>query len=897
MAILRALFQRISGLFNKSQRDRDLEAELQSHIQLHFDDNLKAGMPPAEARRQALLKLGGIESVKESVRDRGGIPLIETLLQDLRYGLRMLRKNPGFAAAAVLTLALGIGSTTIIFSIIYNGVVNPFPYTSPRRLTTFAVHDMKQAGDGGRVVFSMPEYMDFRAQNHVFEDVIGSMTDHVFFDKGDGSEQLLACYLTTNTMNFLGVPPFLGRAIDDQDGQPTAAPVAVLSHKLWVKDFGSDAKVLGEPIVLDGTSRTIVGVMPPRFQFDGSDVFIPLVLTRSRPAPSAAGSSEPPERRQPFYVWATGRRKPGVTLQQSASDLNVVVHNISKQFPADYPPNFTVIPRSFTDAIVADLKDLLLALIAAVAMVLLLSCSNVANLLLARASAREREIALRSAIGASRGRLLRQLLLESLVLAVAGCAVGCVLAWGGLQWFLTAIPARQKIPVEAVISLNFPCLIFVAIVGLLTTLLCGLAPALHSVRGDLFQKLAGGGRGRQLGFGHGKLRSILVVAEVALALVLLVCAGLMIRSFYALTHVDLGFNPSRVAAAVITYPPNRRLTPDQNRIFLQSVLQHVEALPGVDSVGVSLELPPYGGIQSDIDITGKSHSETWNTQLDSVSEHYFRAVGLRLLSGRLLSSDDVNSARLVAVVNDSFARKFFPNDTPLGHLVKFKAFDQMPETPHNAYFEIVGLVNDVKNDGLDHPSLPELFVPFSIASPPFASLLVRTNVEPQALLANVRQEIAAVDHSVALEEEDTLKNFLYRYSYAQPEFGLMSLGAFASIGLALFFLGVFSVMAYTVSLQTQEIGVRIALGAQRASILRMVLLRGLRLLVAGICLGLVGALFVARLLQSQVWGVSFKDPWTFAAVSVTVIVVGLLACLLPARRAAAVDPMIAIRYE
>jgi len=270
---------------------------------------------------------------------------------------------------------------------------------------------------------------------------------------------------------------------------------------------------------------------------------------------------------------------------------------------------------------------------------------------------------------------------------------------------------------------------------------------------------------------------------------------------------------------------------------------------------------------------------------------------LRLLGGRLLSSDDVNSARLVAVVNDSFARKFFPNDTPLGHLVKFKAFDQMPETPHNAYFEIVGLVNDVKNDGLDHPSLPELFVPFSIASPPFAGLLVRTNVEPQALLANVRQEIAAVDHSVALEEEDTLKNFLYRYSYAQPEFGLMSLGAFASIGLALFFLGVFSVMAYTVSLQTQEIGVRIALGAQRASILRMVLLRGLRLLVAGICLGLVGALFVARLLQSQVWGVSFKDPWTFAAVSVTVIVVGLLACLLPARRAAAVDPMIAIRYE
>ena len=896
MAILRAFVQRVSGLFNKSQRDRDLEAELESHIQLHIDDNLKAGMTPEEARRQAVLKLGGVESAKESVRDRRGIPFIETLLQDLRYGLRMLGKNPGFAAAAVLTLALGIGSTTIIFSIIYNGVINPFPYASPRRLTTFAIHDTRQAGDGGRVVFSMPEYMDFRAQNHVFEDVIGSMTDHVFYDKGDGSEQLLACYLTTNTMDFLGVPPLLGRAIDDQDGRPTAAPVAVLSHKLWVKDFASDPKVLGEPIVLEGTSRTIVGVMPPRFQFDGSDVFIPLVLTRTRPERTTS-PNETPLRLQPFYIWATGRRKPGVTLQQSATDLNVVAHNISEQYPTDYPPNFAVIPKSFSDAIVADFKDLLFALIAAVAMVLFLSCSNVANLLLARASAREREIALRAAIGASRGRLLRQLLLESLVLAVAGCAVGCALAWGGLQWFVATIPARQKIPVEAVISLNLPCLIFVAIIGLLTTLLCGLAPALHSVRGDLFQKLASGGRGRQFGFGHGKLRSVLVVAEVALTLVLLVCAGLMIRSFYALTHVELGFSPSHVAAAVITYPPKRHFTAEQNRAFLQQVLQRVGALPGVDSVGVTLELPPYGGFQSDIDISGKPHSETWNSQLDPVSEHYFRVVGLRFLSGRLLSSDDVNSTRLVAVVNDSFARKFFPNDTPLGHLVKFKAFDQMPETPHNAYFEIVGVVNDVKNDGLDHPSLPELFVPFSIVSPPFAGLLVRTNVEPQAMLANIRQEIFAVDHSVALGEEDTLKNFLHRYSYAQPEFGLMSLGAFASIGLALFFLGVFSVMAYTVSLQTQEIGVRMALGAQRATILRMVLVRGLRLLVVGICLGLVGALFVARLLQSQVWGVSFKDPWTFAAVSVTVIVVGLLACLLPARRATTVDPMIALRYE
>ena len=897
MAIVRALFQRVSGLFNKSQRDRDLEAELESHIQLHIEDNLKSGMTPEEARRQALLKLGGVESAKESVRARRGIPLIETLLQDLRYGLRMLRKNPGFAAAAVLTLALGIGSTTIIFSIIYNGVLNPFPYTSPRRLTTFAIHDAREPGEGGRVVFSMPEYMDFRAQNHVFEDVIGSMTDHVFYDKGDGSEQLLACYLTTNTMDFLGVPPLLGRAIQDQDGNATSAPVAVLSHKLWVKDFASDPNVLGKPIFLEGTSRTIVGVMPPRFKFDGSDVFIPLVLTRSRPEPPSENSNEPPPHRQPFYIWATARRKQGITLQQSAADLNVVAHNISKQYAENYPPNFTVIPKSFTDAIVADFKDMLFALIAAVAMVLLLSCSNVANLLFARASAREREIALRSAIGASRGRLLRQLLLESLLLAVAGCAIGCALAWGGLRWFVATIPAHQRIPDEAVISLNFPCLIFVAVVGVLTTSLCGLAPALHSVRGDLFQKLASGGRGRQFGFGHGKLRSILVVVEVALALVLLVCAGLMIRSFYALTHVELGFNPSKAVAALITYPPNRHFNPDQNRIFLQRVLQHVEALPGVDSAGVTLELPPYGGFQSDIDITGKSHSEAWNTQLDPVSEGYFQAVGLRLLRGRLVSLDDVNSARLVTVVNDSFAHKFFPNDTPVGHLVKFKAFDHGPETPHDAYFEIIGVVNDVKNDGLNHPSFPESFVPFSIASLPFAGLLVRTSVEPQALLANIRQEIFAVDHSVALGEEDTLKNFLHRYSYAQPEFGLMSLGAFASIGLALFFLGVFSVMAYTVSLQTQEIGVRMALGAQRAAILRMVLARGLRLLVAGICLGLVGALFVARLLQSQVWGVSFKDPWTFAAVSVTVIVVGLLACLLPARRAATIDPMIALRYE
>jgi putative ABC transport system permease protein len=298
-----------------------------------------------------------------------------------------------------------------------------------------------------------------------------------------------------------------------------------------------------------------------------------------------------------------------------------------------------------------------------------------------------------------------------------------------------------------------------------------------------------------------------------------------------------------------------------------------------------------------IDITGKTHSRAWRAQLDPVTETYFSAVGLHLLQGRLSSRQDVDSARLVAVVNQSFARQFFPNDSPIGHLVKYNELDHDPDAPHDAYFEVIGVVNDIKNDGLSHPSLPESFVPFSIISAPFAGLLVRANIEPQALLANIRQEIFAVDHSVALGEENTLPNFLHRYSYAQPEFGLMSLGAFASIGLALFFLGVFSVMAYSVSLQTQEIGVRVALSAQRADILRMILLRGLRLLVAGIFLGLLGALLITRLLQSQVWGVPAYDPWTFAAVSVAVSVLGLLACLLPACRAATADPLIALRYE
>ena len=814
--------------------------------------------------------------------------LIEEGWQDFRYGVRSLFKDRRYTLLAILALALGIGASTVVFSVVYDGLLNPFPYKNANDISIFKVHDAEQPGSNGRGSFSFPEFLDYREQNHVFSDMVGTANSDVLYSTNAGVQQIQGAYLTTNTFPFLGVQPLLGRWFTDEDAKPGAPPVFVMSFSFWKEQFSGDPKVLGSTLMLNGESRTLIGIMPPRFKYFGSLVYFPLGLTRG-----AVDSID--DYNRPRNLVAEERLKPGVTLQAAAADIQVVAQHLAKVYPNDYPKQFTILTDTLASDVVGDSKHMLYVLLAAVAMLLLIACSNVANLLLARATAREKEIALRASLGATQGRLIRQLLVESVVLATAGGALGCVFAYAGIKLIGAVIPAM--LPGEAVVELNRVVLLFAVGITVLTILGCGLAPAVHAMRANLNTRLTGSGKGTGGGARHGKLRAALVIVEVALSIVLLAGAGLMTRTLHALMNADLGFDATNVLAGQITFPKGRYTTVQERKAFFQLVLNRISALPGVIDVAETITMPPYNAGESEITVPGKTHSETWNTQLDVSSESYFRTLKIPLLRGRLLSLDDIDAGRLVAVVNQAFVRTYFANEDPIGHKFKFNVFDHIEQTPHDAYFEIVGVVADVKNQGIQLPSMPETYVPYTITAYANRAILVRTAVSPLSLLKNVRAEIWSIDRSVAFTEAGTITDLLQRYTYDQPRFGLISIGAFAAIGLLLAAIGIFSVMAYAVSLQINEIGIRLALGAQRDDILKMVLRSGLTLVGSGILIGLGLSLAVNRLLSSEIWGVSPNDPWTFATVIVVVLTVGIAACLSPARRATSVDPLTALRYE
>ena len=807
--------------------------------------------------------------------------------QDLRYSIRTLFKDRRFALLAVFALALGIGASTVVFSVIYDGLLNPFPYRDAGGISIFQIHDVSRRGNGGRGVFSFNEFLDYREQNHVFSDMVGTAGLNVLYESEGGAREFQGAFLTTNTFPFLGVKPLLGRWFTDDDGKPGAAPVFVMSYRCWQQEFSGDAKLLGTVFTLNGVSRTLVGIMPDRFRYFGVSVYFPLGLYRG-----AADSVN--EYGRPRYLVAEERRKPGVTFQAVAADVDVIAKRLAAVYPNDYPKRFTIYTDSLASDVVGDSKQMLYVLLAAVGALLLIACSNVANLLLARATVREKEIALRASLGASQGRLVRQLLVESFVLAAAGGVLGCAMAYGGIQLVAATIP--PILPGEAALELNRVVLLFAFGVTALTIVACGLAPAIHSMRGSLTVRLSGSGKGSSGGFRHGKLRAALVIAEVALSIILLAGAGLMIRTLYALTHVSLGFDSSNVLAASVTLPPANYTTVAQKKAFFQQALARIAALPGVISTAETISLPPYNAGRSAVTVPGSTHTEKWDTLFDVCSQDYFKTLHIPLLRGRLLSEDDVDSGRFVAVVNQTFARDYLGGD-PLGRKFKFDAFDTIAQTPHDAYFEVVGVVSDVKNQGLRDAPMAQAYIPYTITAYANRSILVKTAVAPLSLLKNVRNEIWAVDRGVAIGNAGTLDNYLDQFSYAEPRFGLVSIGAFAGIGLLLAAIGVFSVMAYAVSLQTHDIGVRMALGAQPSDILRMVLGKGLVLVIAGCVAGIAMGLVVTRLLSSQLWGVSANDPLTFLIVVVVVVAVGAAASFLPARRATLVAPLVALREE
>ncbi|HEV2380752.1 MAG TPA: ABC transporter permease [Terriglobia bacterium] len=879
-------------MFWRKRKPSNFAAELDAHLELETGRLKEQGLSGEEARMAALRAFGNVTRAEERFYEEGRWMWWDHLMQDLRFGLRILRKNPGLTAVAVLTLALGIGATDVIFSVVDNTLLRPFPYRDADGISIFRIHDLDQATQSGRLQLSVPEFLDFREQNHVFADMTGTGPANVLYTGAGGTQELQGAAVTTNTFQFLGVPPVLGRWIATGDGAPDAPPVFMMNYRMWQEQFHGDRNILGTVFNLNGVPRTLVGIMPPRFQYFGADVWLPLGLSGS----GAVVTGEPVADRRRMYLIPEERRKAGISPETVASDLNVIAQRISKLYPKDYPKHFNVKTDALASDVVGDFKGMLYVLLAAVAMLLLIACSNVANLLLARASSREKEIAVRASIGASHGRLLRQLLVESFVLAAAGSFLGCLFAYAGLKALMAVLP-QGALPSEAVIEMNSPVLLFTVAVTMLTTLLCGLAPALHAVGGELHPRLKDAGRGVNSGSRPGRFRSGLVVGEVALSIVLLAGAGLMMRSFFAIEHVDLGFNPQHILAVRLAFPEGHYSTPEQNKLFFQQVLPRLSAVPGVVAAAVTVGLPPFGGPQSEVTVPGKTHSERWNALFEPCSEGWFRTMGIPLVRGRLLSETDVDSARQAAVINQALARRFFGQEDPIGQKIKFNALDQAPEAPHDAYFEIVGIVADTKKEDLQQPTMPEGFIPYTVASFGRRSLLVRTSGNPDPMLKSISRAVWAVDPDAALTRSGSIQTFLQDFVYAGPRFGLVVLGVFAAIGLLLVVIGVFSVMAYSVSLQTHEIGIRMALGARRSGVLGMVLARGLRLVALGIVIGEIANLGLTRLLASQIWGVSARDPLTFASMAMVIAIAGTLACVVPARKASRVDPMVALRYE
>jgi putative ABC transport system permease protein len=803
--------------------------------------------------------------------------------QDLRYGVRTLIKDRAFLFTAVLALALGIGSTTAIFSVIDNVLLEPFPYTDGQRLMAVMIHDNTSSEPFGREFFEPPEFLDYQEQNHVFDRTIGLHSEGVLMTGTGAPESFRGADVTGNTFEFLGIPPLVGRALTPEDAKPGAPPAFVLSFKVWKKKFAMDRSIVGKVYILNGKPTTLVGIMPKRFAWWGADLWLPTFVNRAE-----AGQLAP-------FFFMLGHLKPGLTPKSAGPDLEILGHRLAKLYPTNYPKQFEVRVNPLVDNVVGKFRTTLYTLLAAVGLLLLIACANVANLLLAKATARDKEFAVRATLGAGRWRLVRQLMVESVLVALAGAAAGCLFAWMELKGLIALLP-QFTFPDEADISINAPVLVATLGAALLTAVLFGLAPALGAAGRDLNEALKTTGRGNS-GFRRGRLRNALIVSEVALSLVLLAGAGLLMRSFFMQRDVDLGFPPEKVLTAQIQLPAERYKTPEQQTRFLRDLLPRLRDLPGVTAAAGALDFPPFGGINTDFEVSGKTHSDTWKGGMVLCSAQFFQALGTRLKGGRLLSEEDVAGMRKVAVVNQTFASKYFPGESPIGRQVKLQALEKAPTPVSSPWFEIIGVVSDVKNNGVRQAVLPEAYAPYSFTSYGGYFLFLRTDRNPAVLVKSMDDQIWAMDRNLVPQQTTTIKVQLDLFEFAQPRFSLTLFSVFAGIGLILVSVGVYSVISYTVSQQSHEIGIRMALGATPGNVRGQVMMAGLRFILIGIGVGLALTLVVGRVLASEIWGISAHDPLTLAGVVALLTLIGLAACYIPSRRATRVDPLIALRCD
>jgi putative ABC transport system permease protein len=814
---------------------------------------------------------------------------METVLQDLRYGFRMLAKKPAFTAIAVLALALGIGANTAIFSVVNTVLLKPLPFKNPDQLMMVWEDNTKQGFP--KDTPAPGNYVDWRDQNQVFESM-AAIADQTFNLTGVGEpEKLEGQRVSASFFPLLGVEPALGRSFLPEEDSAGGERVVIISDGLWQRRFGSDPDIVGKQMTLNSQPYTVVGVLPKSFKFpdpsqsstEESAVWVPMAF-----------SSQEAGNRGGHYLLVYARAKSGVTVQQAQADMSTIAARLQQQYP-DTNTSVGALVTSLHEQVVGDIRPALLIMLGAVGFVLLIACANVANLLLARAAARQKETAIRTALGASRSRLIGQFLTESIMLSGLGGLLGLLLAFVGMKLLASLMPANLFQAKE--ITIDGKVLGFTLVVSLLTGVIFGLVPALQASRPDLNETLKEGGKGT-VAVARSRVRSLLVISEVALALVLLIGAGLLINSFLRLRSVDPGFNAANLLTMKVVLPRSKYPDAARRTAFYNELLQRVESLPGVESAGIITNLPlTFKGNSGGITIEGRPEpapDERVIVITRTISPDYFRTMNTPVLKGRQFTPQDTPDGAPVVIISETAARQFWPGEDALGKRIKMGGFDS--EEP---WLSVVGIVKDVRQFELDIDPKPQAYFPYTQMTYSFLAprdLVVRTSVDPISLAAVVRNEVWAVDKDQPVSNITTMNEILSG-SVAKQRFNTLLLAIFAAVALVLAAVGIYGVISYSVTQRTHEIGIRMALGATSTDVLRLVVGQGFKLVTIGVAIGLVSAFILTRLMASLLFGVSATDPVTFVAISAVLVAVAMLASYIPARKATRVDPMIALRYE
>jgi putative ABC transport system permease protein len=886
MRTIRIIKRRVHSLLDGSSADAELQHEIEIHIQQLTNQALAAGMTEAEARTMALREFGPIDQIKQKCRDTRRVSWIQDFVQDLRYGVRMVRQSPAFTAVAVITLALGVGANTAIFSIVDAVLLRSLPYADPNQLVRMlqAPLNRPEALTG----ISFRDYTELRAQNHVFSEMAGN-TFHDLTLTGAGEPTIVnTADVTPEIFPLLNAKPLLGRTLLPDDGKPGAAAVAVLSENLWRSRFGSNPGLIGQSIDLDMRSFTVVGILPASFRYpEGAphqDVWISV-----RQDPLFGPLTLQPGVR---LLGVMGRLKPGVSLAKAQAEMSTLDARLAKEFPAE-DSGLTIRIQPYRQVVVKNLKPALLILLSAVGLLLLIACANIANLLLSKATSRGREVAVRIAIGASRARIVRQLLTESALLGLLGGVAGLLLAAWAVWSFQPFLPS-EVVQISS-IHIGGPVLLFALFLSLAAALAFGLAPALLATPSNLYSNLKEGGeRTGQRGGQH--VRSFLAIAEISLATVLLVGGGLLIRSFALVTSVDPGFDPKNVTEAEVSLPQFEYSTPRQWTAFAKELLPRLHAQPGLQDSALAAPLPmdrqgeatfPFSIVGNPPLAPGKSTTADYAT----VSPEYFHVMRIPLLRGRFFSEQDSPSNPNVAIISEALERRYFPNQDPIGRQMRFG----FPPNG-NVAREIVGVVGDVRDVSLSQNPGPIMYVPFIQAPLYGGEVVVRSSLSTSSVAAAIRQSVRSIDKNLPVTDVESFSDALGQ-SISQERFRTFLLGSFSAIALVLAAVGIFGVISYSASQRTHEIGIRMALGAQRRDVLYLILGQGARLALLGLGIGVVLALLLTRLIATMLYRVSATDPLTFAAVAIVLLGVAVTACYIPARRAMRVDPMVALRYQ